>query len=104
MTEKEFDKLRIQLNEYSFEIMRKKRPEYTNKNKDVLHNFKNTAKKLNISPLKVWAIFFDKQLQSIFTHVDNENLEKSEPIKSRFADVINYCYLGYALFEERKKK
>ena len=46
---------------------------------------------------------FEKQIQSIYAHLKNANLKKSEPIKSRFADIINYCYLGYALFVERDK-
>ena len=53
--------------------------------------------------MKVWATFFDKQIQSVFAHVKNANLQESEPIHSRFADIINYCYLGYALFVERDK-
>ena len=104
MTQNEFDQLVIELNEYSFNIMKKKRPEYTNENEDVLNNFKSTGDKLDISEMKVWATFFEKQTQSIFAHIKNANLKESEPIKSRFADVINYCYLGYALFKERDKK
>tara|TARA_Y100001937_G_C7022272_1_gene286036 strand:+ start:420 stop:746 length:327 start_codon:yes stop_codon:yes gene_type:complete len=101
MTQKEFDKIKTNLSHLSHEIMEGKRPEYTNESLDVLQNFKNTANKLNISPLKVWSVFFDKQLQSIFTHTCNASLKKSETIESRFCDVINYCYLGYALFLER---
>ena len=39
MTQNEFDQLVIELNEYSFNIMRNKRPEYTNENEDVLNNY-----------------------------------------------------------------
>jgi hypothetical protein len=102
MTQKEFDKLVKQLNDYSFDIMANKRPEYTNENIDVLNNFKTSAERLDISALKCWGIFFDKQCQSVFAHLKNANLKKSEPIHSRFADIINYCYLGYALFKERE--
>ena len=104
MTQKEFDKLVKQLNDYSFDIMQNKRPEYTNEDLDVLHNFKETAERLGISELRVWGVFFEKHLQSIMAHMKNANLKKSEPIHSRFADVINYCYLGYALFVERDDK
>ena len=68
------------------------------------HGFKETAERLEISELRVWAVFFEKHLQSILAHMKNANLKKSEPIHSRFADVINYCYLGYALFVERDGK
>ena len=101
MTQDEFDRLVKELDTLSKDIMKGKRPEYTNENEDVLHNFKSTADRLNISSLKVWSIFFDKQLQSIFAHVNNANLKKSESIESRFADVINYSYLGLSLFRER---
>ncbi len=87
MTQTEFDKLVKQLNDYSFDIMVSKRPEYTNEDTDVLANFKSTAERLET-----------------YAHLKNANLKKSEPIHSRFADVINYCYLGYALFVERDGK
>ena len=101
MTQKEFNKLVKQLNDYSFDIMQNKRPEYTNEDEDVLYNFKSTANRLDTSELKVWATFMDKQVQSVYSHLKNANLKKSEPIHSRFSDIINYCYLGYALFIER---
>ena len=31
------------------------------------------------------------------------NLKKAETIESRFADIINYCHLGLALFKERQQ-
>ena len=104
MTQTEFDKLVKQLNDYSLDIMANKRPEYTNENEDVLNNFKTTAERLETSELKVWGTFFEKQIQSIFAHLKNANLKKSEPIHSRFSDIINYCYLGYALSTERDGK
>ena len=103
MTQQEFDKLVKDLNNYSFDIMKNKRPEYTNEDDDILNNFKSTGERLDVSEMKVWATFFEKQIQRIYAHLKNANLKKSEPIKSRFADVINYCYLGYALFVERDK-
>jgi hypothetical protein len=104
MTQKEFNQLTEKLNKYSLEIMNSKRPEYTNQDSDVLNNFKSTARRLDVSAMKVWATFFEKQIQSVYAHIKNANLKKSEPIQSRFADIINYCYLGYALFKERDKK
>tara|TARA_R100000149_G_scaffold65444_1_gene39953 strand:- start:2412 stop:2738 length:327 start_codon:yes stop_codon:yes gene_type:complete len=101
MTQKEFDKVMKDLMELSQKIMKNKRPEYTNENEDVLQNFKNTAERLDVSEMRVWGVFFDKQIQSVFAHLKNANLKKSEPIESRFADIINYCYLGLALFKER---
>tara|TARA_B100000519_G_C13952051_1_gene301170 strand:+ start:204 stop:527 length:324 start_codon:yes stop_codon:yes gene_type:complete len=104
MTQKEFNIISKELKQRATKIMEGKRPEYTNESLDVLRNFKSTAEKLNLSPLKVWSVFFDKQIQSIITHTNNASLKKSEPIDSRFCDVINYCLLGYALFVERDGK
>ena len=104
MTQKQFNKIVKQLNEYSQEIMDSKGPEYRSENEDILTNFKETANNLNVSKLKVWGVFMDKHIQSVFSHVKNANLKKSESIHSRFADIINYSYLGYALFVERDGK
>jgi len=102
MTNIEFNKLSKALDYMSKEIMKSKGPEYTQQDKDVLANFKNTAERLNISPEKVWGAYFDKQVSSVYSHVNNVNLEKAESIESRFADIINYCHLGLALFKERE--
>ena len=102
MNKRDFNELTRDLSAYSQEIIDKKGPEYTQESLDVLHNFKATAERLNISSLKVWSIFFDKQVQSIMSHVNNPALDKAESLDSRFADIINYCYLGYALFVERE--
>ena len=96
-----FDILTNKLADLAQDTMKKKGPEYTNEHTDVLNNFKATGKRLNISPIKVWSIFMDKQIQSVMAHVNNPNLDKAESINSRFADIINYCYLGNALFNER---
>ena len=103
MTKKEFDKLSKALTFKADEIMKGKGPEYTDSSDDILDNFKSTGERLNISALKVWGIFMDKQCSSVFAHVNNCSLKESEPIDSRFADIINYCHLGMALFKERKK-
>ena len=102
MTTDQFNALVYELDSCAQETMNKKGPEYTQESSDVLNNFKATAKRIGISPLKVWSIFFDKQVQSIMSHVNNPNLDKAESLESRFADVINYCKLGHALFTERE--
>ena len=68
---------------------------------DVLNNFKSTAKKLGVDPLVVWYAYFDKQVSSVAAHASNHDLNKAEPMISRFGDIINYAKLGYALFVER---
>ena len=103
MTQKEFNKLSKALDYMSKDIMKSKGPEYTQQDRDVLANFKNTADRLNTVPLKVWGAFFDKQISSVYAHLNNANLKEAESIESRFADIINYCHLGLALFKERSK-
>ena len=103
MTSIEFNKLANELDKLAKDIMNKKGPEYTQQDLDILANFKNTGDRLNTSPLKIWGAFFDKQITSIYAHLNNANLKKAESIESRFADIINYCHLGLALFKERKK-
>ncbi len=103
MTQSEFNKLSKALDFMCKNIMKSKGPEYTQEDKDILANFKNTASRLNTTPLKVWGAYFDKQLSSIYAHLNNANLKQAETIESRFADIINYCHLGLALFKERQR-
>ena len=103
MTQSEFNRLSKALDFMCKNIMKSKGPEYTQEDKDILANFKNTASRLNTTPLKVWGAYFDKQLSSIYAHLNNANLKQAETIESRFADIINYCHLGLALFKERQR-
>ena len=103
MTQKEFNGLSKALDLMAKNVMKSKGPEYTQEDKDVLANFKNTAERLNTTELKVWGTFFDKQISNVYAHLNNANLKKAETIESRFADIINYCHLGLALFKERSK-
>ena len=96
-----FNEIVHELDTHAQETMNKKGPEYTIQDDDVLNNFKATAKKLGVDPLIVWYAYFDKQVSSVAAHVSNEDLNKAEPMLSRFADIINYAQLGYALFKER---
>lgn len=85
-------------------IRNAKQPEYTKLSADVLANFKNSGNNLDVPALYVWSIFMDKHLSSVQAHIKNPNLERAEPIESRFADLYNYVLLGYALFKELEDK
>jgi len=98
-----FNAIVNELDSHAQETMNKKGPEYTTGNEDVLNNFKATANKLGVDPLVVWYAYFDKQVSSVAAHVSNHDLNKAEPMISRFGDIINYAKLGYALFTERDK-
>ena len=97
----EFNDLVHKLDLYAQQTMNKKGPEYTVGDEDVLNNFKSPAKKLGVDPLVVWYAYFDKQVSSVAAHASNHDLNKAEPMISRFGDIINYAKLGYALFVER---
>ena len=101
MTTENFNALVYELDSHAKETMNKKGPEYTMQDDDVLNNFKSTAKKLGVDPLVVWYAYFDKQVSSVAAHVTNHDLNKAEPMISRFGDIINYAKLGFALFRER---
>ena len=103
MTSIEFNALVHELDSHAIQTMNKKGPEYTTGHEDVLNNFKSTAKKLGVDPLIVWYAYFDKQVSSVAAHVSNHDLNRAEPMISRFGDIINYAKLGYALFNERDK-
>ena len=98
-----FNKIVHELDTHAQETMNAKGPGYTMQDTDVLNNFKSTAKKLGVDPLIVWYAYFDKQVSSVAAHVSNHDLNKAEPMISRFGDIINYAKLGYALFTERDK-
>ena len=88
MTQAEFNKLNKAIDLMAKNIMGDKGPEYTLMNDDVLNNFKSTADRLNTSALKVWATYFDKQVNSVFAHVNHANVKKAESIDSREVVVI----------------
>ena len=43
-------------------------------------------------------------MQAILSHAHNPDMHQAEPIQSRYADAINYLYLGYALYLESISK
>ena len=102
MTKDEYQRLRVELLQLAESIMNAKQPEYTMNNTDVLNNFKTTAEALKIAPIQVWEVFLNKHIQQILTHSQNEETIESEPIKTRYADAINYLTLGIALLKDGK--
>jgi hypothetical protein len=99
MEKLEFEEVKDRLDRLSEKEKKHKQNAYTSGNRDVLTNFKRIAERLKINPLKVWAVYFNKHVDAINTYSDS-GLE-AEPIDTRFADALNYLYLGYALIEEQ---
>jgi hypothetical protein len=104
MTQKEFIETRRYILDKAQDIMDAKQPEYTNKSIDVLNNFKTTAESIGIKPMEVWAVFFYKHIQAILSHSGDPNMHQAEPIDSRYADALNYLFLGFAMLVENNKK
>ena len=104
MNQKEFQETRQYILDKAQDIMDAKQPEYTNKSIDVLKNFKSTAKSIGIQPMEVWAVFFNKHIQAILSHSGDPNMHQAEPIDSRYADALNYLFLGFAMLVEDSNK
>jgi uncharacterized protein YifE (UPF0438 family) len=104
MNQKEFLQTKKFILDKAQDIMDAKQPEYTNKSIDVLNNFKQTAKVIGIEPMEVWAVFFNKHIQAILSHSGDPNMHQAEPIDSRYADALNYLFLGFAMIVENNKK
>ena len=104
MTQKEFIETKNYILSKAEDIMNAKQPEYTNKNIDVLHNFKSTAESIGITPMEVWAVFFNKHIQAILSHAGDSNMHQAEPIDSRYADALNYLFLGFAMLVDDANK
>jgi hypothetical protein len=98
-----FVKARERILKIAENIMEDKQPEYTNGDPDILYNFKTISDIMKVPTEQVWATYFFKHVQSIMTHAGDPELVPVEPLESRFADAINYLFLGYALLCEHNK-
>lgn len=78
----------------------KKRASYTSGNENVLHNFVRDGEIAGIHPMQNWLAHFLKQVAAIVSFVKNPEVEPSEPLVSRAADLINYAVLMVAMAED----
>ena len=79
-------------------------------NEDRLANFKRGGNNLGVEAILIWAVYFNKHIDSINSFV--KNLQKSgnfdfekdlsEKIEGRFLDALNYVLLGHSLIQERR--
>jgi hypothetical protein len=102
MDHEEYYQIRKELLEFAEEVAAPKREEYTGQSQDILYNFKRIANRLGMSPLQVWAVYFNKHVDSVNTFIKGE-ASVSEPMGSRFADMLNYLFLGIALIIEEEQ-
>lgn len=75
-------------------------------NKDSLSNFKRNAERLGMSPYQIWAVYFNKHVDSVNNAILQNPLtpvDKSEGLESRVTDLINYAMLLRCLLIEGQK-
>lgn len=85
-------------------VMGTKEVDYASK-ADTMANFKRNAERSGLSKYLVWLVYFGKHCDSIFNavkyHPDNPATEtKSEPLRSRVVDAINYLTILVNLMDE----
>ncbi len=105
MKSNEFKKLRDEFIRDTFSLSDNKRIEYTEGNQDdnVLWNFENIAHLVNIEPLQVLSVYYQKHSSSINNYF-KDGKEYSEPIEGRIQDMINYLILMVAMLRKYKKR
>lgn len=72
-------------------------------NGDTLANFKRNAERLGLSKYQVWAVYFNKHIDSINNAIQDNPLtpeDKSEGLKGRIIDATNYLDILYCLLYE----
>lgn len=103
MNKENFNKLFQETVEKELNILNTKGKEYT-QSRDVLDNFKRLAVKTDVSPLKVWSIYFSKHIDSIESFIREGKTFSDETIEGRINDARNYLMLLLALLKENKDK
>lgn len=101
MDTKTYDAISKQLIDEAHQIEAAKRPAYTIGSPDVLANFKRVADRTGATPGQVLATYMLKHVDAVTSALCQPGLPQAEAIIGRFADLINYCKLGYALISER---
>ena len=101
MTSQDFQELRERASMRRDAVMKPKGIDYQTGDGDRLGNFKVVGARLGLSPLEVWAVYFSKHLDAVFSYVRNGKVE-SEPITGRLDDCVNYLELVEGLIEDLK--
>jgi hypothetical protein len=102
MTVQDYEQVTGELMAAAKEIEERKRPGYTRGDADVLKNFKRAALNNNCTPEQAWGILIDKHWDAVKSIMLRPDLPISEEPLGRFADMINYLRLGFALMRERE--
>lgn len=87
-----------------FLVMGTKETDYASK-EDTMANFKRNAERTGLTKYQVWLIYCGKHFDSISNavkyHPENPATEtKSEPLRTRIVDAINYLTILQNLLDE----
>lgn len=104
MNQATYDLVSANLLQLAHSIENAKRPGYTQGDVDVLRNFKESARRMRVTPMQAWGVFFNKHIDAINSFASDPNIPQAEDIVGRFADAINYLKLGIALKTELEKE
>jgi hypothetical protein len=104
MTIKEFDALVATLLSRAEAVRNAKRPSYTVNSTDVLANFKRVGLRLALDPHKVLSVYQLKQMDGVDTRHTFPEIPASEPDLDRYADIINYALLDFAMLVEKQNE
>jgi hypothetical protein len=88
-------------------VMASKEVDYASK-EDTMANFKRNGAKTGLTKYQVWQVYFGKHIDSIDNaikyHPQNPETEtKSEPLRTRVIDAINYLTILVNLMDEDAK-
>lgn len=100
MTLEEYDSAVRVLMEFAQHVENNKRPSYTAGHPDVLHNFVRDAESTSVNVAQNWAGHMLKQAHALARWAQDPLAPQSEPPISRFADLVNYAKLGFAIYKE----
>ena len=98
MSHEEFERFRNNFLKSANQISANKRIEYTNKSDDVLANFINVGKRLDITPLKAVMVYMNKGFDAMNTHAKTGNQYSDENFIERCYDLCNYSILAAAIY------
>ena len=102
MNNKEFYELFEKLHKEEMEIMLGKGKEYCQGSEDKLANFKTVAKNVGLTPIKTWAVYFEKHLSSLKHWINGGEISSEESIESRITDLRNYLALLVGLIKDKE--
>ena len=74
---------------------------------DTLSNFKRNAERWNLTKYQVWGVYFGKHIDCIQNAIKNtpeKPIDKTEGLKNRIIDAINYLCILHCLLEEDNLK